>query len=168
MSKNSNNGCLLALLIILLCPWLIVAVPVLFGLIMGLFGVGMGLLGTGIGLFAILPGVLSTFLSAGWVSLILISLPVAIILPIAFLIYAVIRLIWGNGLPKWQTWLIVILIWVLSLVGIAATGVKAIREAGGIEALHEQLASQSQSWEYSWSNVDENDNDNDNENDNEN
>lgn len=166
MSQNSNNGCLWALLIILLCPWLIVFIPVLFGLFMGLFGVGMGLLGTGLGLFAIVPAMLSTFLSAGWITTLMISTLVAVILPVAFLIYAAIRLIRGNGLPNWQTWLIAILIWLLSLVGITSTAVHAVREAGGVEALQQQLATQSQSWEYYWTNdcPDDYENDNDNEN----
>lgn len=171
MSQNSNNGCLWALLIVLLCPWLIVFVPVLFGLFMGLFGIGMGILGTGLGLFAIVPAMLSSFLSSGWICVLMLSALVAVILPIAFLFYAAIRLIRGNGLPRWQTWLIVILIWMLSLCGIVAPAAKAIHEAGGIEALEEQLTNQTQVWEYSWCNEDYNANENanadENENDNE-
>lgn len=161
MSQNSNNGCLWVLLIVLLCPWLIVLVPVLFGILMGLMGVGMGLLGTGIGLFAIVPAILGSFLSSGWVWLLVVSTLVAILLPLAFLIYAAIRLIRGNGLPRWQTWMLVILIWLLSLCGIVAPTAKAIREAGGIEALEEQLSNQTQVWEYHWSNDAQGANDND-------
>lgn len=170
MSQNSNNGCLWALLILLLCPWLIVFFPVLFGLFMGLFGIGMGILGTGLGLFAIVPAMLSAFLSSGWICVLMLSMLVAVVLPVAFLIYAAIRLIRGNGLPRWQTWLLVILIWLLSLCGIVAPAAKAIHEVGGIEALEEQLNNQTQVWEYSWSNdnvnvdedVDVDDNDDDN------
>lgn len=168
MSQHSNNnGCLWALVIVLLCPWLIVFVPVLFGLFMGLFGIGMGILGTGLGLFAIVPAMLSAFLSSGWICVLILSVLVAVILPVAFLIYAAIRLIRGNGLPRWQTWLLVILIWLLSLGGIVAPAAKAIHEVGGIKALEEQLATQTQVWEYSWSNVDDNadDNEDDNSND---
>lgn len=175
MSQHSNNnGCLWALVIVLLCPWLIVFVPVLFGLFMGLFGIGMGILGTGLGLFAIVPAMLSAFLSSGWICVLMLSVLVAVVLPVAFLIYAAIRLIRGNGLPRWQTWLLVILIWMLSLCGIVAPAAKAIHEAGGINALEEQLNNQTQVWEYSWSNdndnvdvdedVDEDDNDNDDDN----
>lgn len=156
MSQHSNNnGCLWALVIVLLCPWLIVFVPVLFGLFMGLFGIGMGILGTGLGLFAIVPAMLSSFLSSGWICVLMLSVLVAVVLPVAFLIYAAIRLIRGNGLPRWQTWLLVILIWFLSLCGIVAPAAKAIHEAGGIEALEEQLNNQTQVWEYSWSNDNE-------------
>lgn len=155
MTENTRKGCLWALLIILLCPWIVVLIPILFGLFMGLFGVGMGLFGAGIGLFAILPAVLSVFLSSGWISVLLISVLVAVLLPIVFLICAAIKLVRGNGLPRWQTWLLVILLWLLSIGGIVATGVQAVRQAGGIEALHEQLANQTQVWEYSWSNAGE-------------
>lgn len=157
MSQNSNNGCLWALLILLLCPWLVILVPVLFGLFMGIFGIGVGLLGTGLGLFAIVPAMLSTVLSSSWICLLLISTLVAIILPIAFLIYVVIRMLRNHDLPRWQTWLIVILIWLLSLVGMVAPAAKAIHEAGGIESLEELLSNQTQVWEYNWSNVDYND-----------
>lgn len=160
MSQNSNKGCLWVLLIVLLCPWLIVLVPVLFGTLMGLMGVGMGLLGTGIGLFAIVPVILGSFLSSGWVWLLVVSSLVAVLLPIVFFIYAMIRLIRGNGLPRLSVWLIVILIWLLSLVGIVAPATNAIREAGGIEALEEQLSSQTQVWEYQWSSEYDNDDDN--------
>ena len=168
MSQNSNNnGCLWALLILLLCPWLVIFVPVLFGFIMGIFGISMGLLGTGIGLFAIVPAMLSTVLSNGWISLLLISTLVAIILPIAFLIYAAIRLLRSHDLPRWQTWLMVILIWLLSLIGMVVPAAKAVHESGGIEALEEQLSNQTQVWEYNWSNIGYNDNEDDNNCDNE-
>lgn len=164
MAQNSNNnGCLWVLLILLLCPWLIIFIPVLFGLFMGIFGIGMGILGTGLGLFAIIPAILSSVLSGGWISVMIISLLVAILLPIIFIIYTMIKLFRGNGLPRLQTWIIVILIWLLSLVGMAYPLGVAINNAGGIEALKEQLANQDQVWEYSWSNEDEDEDENENE-----
>lgn len=174
MSQNSNNGCLWALLILLLCPWMVILIPVLFGMIMGIFGIGMGMLGAGIGLFAIVPAMLSTVLSGGWICLLLISTLVALLLPIIFLIYAAIHLLRSHDLPRWQTWLIVILIWLLSLVGMVVPAAKAVHEAGGVEALEQLLSNQTQVWEYNWSNLDaddynynnadENDNDNEYEN----
>lgn len=155
MGQNSNNGCLWALLIVLLCPWLLVMVPVLFGMIMGLMGLGMGLLGTGIGLFAIVPAMLSEFLSSGWIAVLILSILVAVLLPLLFLICAAVRLIRGNGLPRLSTWLIALLIWIISLAGVGSSIYQAVREAGGIEALKEQLATQSQVWEYEWSNEEE-------------
>lgn len=149
MAQNSfNNGCLWALLILLLFPGLIILIPVF----MFLFGMGtVGLFAAAIGFFAVLPAVLSAFLSAGWISLLLFSLCVAIILPVVFVIYALVRLIRGNGLPKWQAWLAALLIWLLSVLGVVSTGVHTIHEAGGIHALGEELSSQLQSWDYSWS-----------------
>ncbi len=153
-NKSSHNGCIWALLILLLCPWLVVAIPAGFGLLMGMFGAGLGLLGAGIGLLAAIPVFLSTLLSDGWISLLVISLLLAVLLPLGFVIYLMVELIRGHGLGTLRTWLIVLLVWLLSLVGIAASAGKAIHDAGGIERVMQELQNGSQSYEYYWSNED--------------
>lgn len=161
MEQNSNcRGCLWALLIVLLCPSLLIFIPILFGMIMSFFGVSMGMFGISLGLLAILPALLGSIISPAWTTVLTISLLVAILLPLAFIVYAIIRILRGKGLPKWQTWLVVLLIWLFSLGGLVATGIKAVHEAGSIEQLGEQLSNQSQAWEYEWS-YEENDMDED-------
>lgn len=156
MANNSNKGCLILLLLLLLCPWLVVLVPVMIGLLMGMFGLGFGLLGTGIGIVAMIPAILGMYLPAGWTTLLTISLLVAIILPIIFLLVLLVRLVRGNGFPSLTAILLAILLWLLSIGGVVVSTFKAVHEAGGAEALQEQLSNQSQVWEYKWSNVDDN------------
>lgn len=157
MTTNSNNnGCLWALLIVLCLPALIAIVPTLLGVFFGIFGVGMGLFGAGIGCLTLLSAMLGAFLSTGWGVILIISLLTAFLLPIGFAIWLLVRLVAGKGLPKFRTWLIALLLWLLSLIGVVASGVKIVHDAGGIDALHEQLSNQVQVWEYSWSNVDDN------------
>lgn len=156
MTTNSNNnGCLWALLIVLCLPALIAIVPTLLGVFFGIFGVGMGLFGAGIGFITLLSAMLGAFLSTGWGVILIISLLTAFLLPIGFAIWLLVRLVAGKGLPKFRTWLIALLLWLLSLIGVVASGVKIVHDAGGIDALQE-MTNQVQTWEYSWSNVDDN------------
>lgn len=150
MANKSNNGCLWALLILLLCPWLIVMIPIVFGFMMGIFGIGMGLFGAGVGVLTIVPMLLGSYLSDVWIHVLMACFPIAILLPLGYLIYLVIRLILGHGFPEWKEWVIMFLIWLFALIGTGASVSKAIHEAGGLDALKEQLSNQTQVWEYDW------------------
>lgn len=137
MSSSSERGCLWLLLIVLLMPWIFFTVlPILLSSFVTIFGVGVGVLGV----LTIVPFALVEYLSVGWIGLLIVSLIVAVFLPVVFAIIQFIRLLRGSGLSSLSTWLIVLLVWILSLGAIVASIAKVLNEAGGIEVLQNQFA----------------------------
>ena len=114
-----------AILVILAVQLLFPVLAVIFGILMAFFGVSLG----GIALipafgFELMGG------SAGWTWLLCLSVFVAGCMPIYMIVHWIVKYARERKHPSLRFWLITILIWFLSLGGLAASIGKAIQANG--------------------------------------
>ena len=114
-----------AILIIIALQLLLPALAVSFGLLMAFFGVSLG----GMALvpafgFELMGG------SAGWTWVLCLSIIAAIAMPIYMLTHWIVKWSRERKHPSLRFWLITLLIWLMSLGGLAASAGRAIQTHG--------------------------------------
>lgn len=110
-----------AILIIIGIQILLPVLAVVFGLLMGFFGLSIG----GLALFPAL-GFEMLGGSTGWTWVLCLSCMAAVALPIYMIVHWIVKWSRERKHPSLRFWVITILIWLLSLGGLAASAVKAL------------------------------------------
>ncbi|MGM9838120.1 MAG: GIN domain-containing protein [Paludibacteraceae bacterium] len=132
--QADNQGCGRALGIALKICLIICALPVLFILFIVIFSLLMGLFGASVGLLSVAPLVgLELFGGNGWlVALSIVCLLLAVGLPIVMLVVAIVSYMRMRRGPKARFWWITVLLWILSIAGLATMAAQAVSTQGGV------------------------------------
>ena len=126
--RISRQGIGRVLTIVLKAILIIIAIQILFPVLMVAFGLLMGFFGLSIGGMALVPALGLELLggSVGWTWVLCLSIIAAIGLPIYMIVHWIVKWSREHKHPSLRFWVITILIWLLSLGGLAASAVKTL------------------------------------------
>lgn len=114
-----------AILIIFAIQLLFPVLAVIFSLMMAFFGVSLGGL-------ALIPAFGPELFggSIGWTWLLCLSIIVAVVMPLYMIVHWIVKYSRERKHPSLKFWIITLLIWLLSLGGLTASAVKAVKANG--------------------------------------
>lgn len=117
------------LTIILKVILVIIAIQLLFPVLAAIFGIVMGLFGLSIGGIALIPAIGFELLggSTAWTWILVLSILLALFMPIYMIVHWIIKWSRERQHPSLRFWLITLLIWLLSIGGLVASGVHMIK-----------------------------------------
>lgn len=102
---------------------IVIAIQVLFPVLAVLFALLMAVFGLSVGGMALIPALGLTLTgSTGWTSLLILCLILSLAMPIYMIVYWIVKFSRERKHPSLKFWLISLLIWILSICGLAATG----------------------------------------------
>lgn len=135
-----NQGCGRALGIALKILLIICALPVLFVLFIVVGSLILAFFGASVGVASALPMVGVDLFGSTWLTtLCIICLLLAIGLPIAMIITAIVSYMRTRRGPKAYFWWITIILWLLSIVGLGSLATKAMENMGGFASMIETV-----------------------------
>ena len=117
------------LTIILKVILIIIAIQLLFPVLAAIFGIAMGLFGISIGGMALIPAIGFTLLggSTAWTWLLVLSIILALAMPIYMIVHWIVKWSRERQHPSLRFWVITLLIWLLSIGGLVASGVHMVK-----------------------------------------
>ena len=117
------------LTIILKVILIIIAIQLLFPVLAAVFGIAMGLFGLSIGGFALIPAIGFELLggSTAWTWLLMLSILFALAMPIYMIVHWIVKWSRERKHPSLRFWIITLLIWLLSIGGLVASGVHMVK-----------------------------------------
>ena len=126
-SRISRQGVGRVLTIVLKVILVIIAIQLLFPVLAVLFSLLMAAFGLSLGGAALLPAIGFTLTgSTGWTCLLIVSLLLAIAIPIYMIVYWIVKWSRERKHPSLKFWVITLLIWLLSICGLGATAIQAV------------------------------------------
>lgn len=130
--RISRQGVGRVLTIVLKAILIIIAIQLLFPVLAVIFGLLMALLGISFGGLAIAPffGLELMGGSTAWTWVLCLSMIVAIAMPVIMIAHWVVKWSREHQHPSLRFWVITLLIWLISIGGLVASSVKAIKVNG--------------------------------------
>lgn len=140
-SPSSQAGCGRTIGITVIVLLALIAIPLLIPVLFAFFGVTVGLLAAGVGVMSVVPVVGMELFGgdAWWIALGAVCVLTAVIVPVVMLVHTIVAYMRTRRAPKARFWWITLIIWLLSLVGVACVMVKAAHTTGGTRQLIQTL-----------------------------
>lgn len=130
--RITRQGIGRVLTIVLKAILIIFAIQLLFPVLMVIFGLMMAFFGVSLGGMALIPAFGPELFggSVGWTWLLCLSIIVAVIMPLYMIVHWIVKYTRERKHPSLKFWIITLLIWLMSLGGLAASATKAVKVNG--------------------------------------